>query len=96
MISHTLKEDPLFVEIVFYIVENNVGSTAAVQRHFHIQYSLVFWMFQEYEKLGIVGPSIGGRVRPVLLNVQSLSEILTCLELKRECKHLELKSGNSK
>ncbi|MCM1337493.1 MAG: DNA translocase FtsK [Candidatus Amulumruptor caecigallinarius] len=70
--------DPLFDDAARYVVGSNIGSTSGIQRHFSIGYNRAGKIMDQMEAAGIVGPSQGGKPRPVLMDIVTLETLLAC------------------
>ncbi len=69
--------DPYFEEAARAIVVTQQGSTSMIQRKFSIGYNRAGRLMDQLEKAGVVGPSIGGKPRDVLLTDEnSLNRLL--------------------
>ncbi len=70
--------DPFFEQAARAIVLTNQGSTSMIQRKFSIGYNRAGRLMDQMEKAGIVGPSLGGKPREVLITDEnSLNRLLT-------------------
>jgi len=61
------KRDPLFDEVARMIVNQQQGSTSAIQRTFSIGYNRAGRLMDQIEAAGIVGPVDGSKPRQVLV-----------------------------
>lgn len=82
VLSEVLNEresihDPLFEEIARFIVATNTASTSSIQRRFSIGYNRAAKIMDQLEAAGIVGPTIGGKPRTVLIDSFTLEELLS-------------------
>ncbi len=69
--------DPFFEQAARAIVLSNQGSTSMIQRKFSIGYNRAGRLMDQMEKAGIVGPSLGGKPREVLITDEnSLNRLL--------------------
>ncbi len=69
--------DPYFEEAARAIVLTGQGSTSMIQRKFSIGYNRAGRLMDQMEKAGIVGPSLGGKPRDVLITDEnSLNKLL--------------------
>lgn len=68
--------DPLFEEVARQIVKSSTASTSSLQRHYSIGYNRAGKIMDQMERAGIVGPSTGGKPRPVLVDSITLESIL--------------------
>ena len=65
------KEEPLYDEIVDYVIETGLVSTSLLQRKFKIGYNRAARCIDLLEEKGIVGPSNGDKPRDVLVRIKS-------------------------
>ncbi len=70
------ERDPLFEEVARQIVKSSTASTSSLQRHYSIGYNRAGKIMDQMERAGIVGPSTGGKPRPVLVDSITLESIL--------------------
>lgn len=70
------KKDPLMDEIARHIVSSGVASTSQIQRSFEIGFNRAGRIMDYLQKLGIVGPPMGGKPRDVLVDMATLESIL--------------------
>lgn len=70
------KKDPLMDEIARHIVSSGVASTSQIQRSFEIGFNRAGRIMDYLQKLGIVGPPMGGKPRDVLVDMVTLESIL--------------------
>ena len=63
----TKERDPLFEEAARFIVSNQQASTSSLQRRYSIGYNRAGRLMDQIEAAGIVGPSVGGKPREVLI-----------------------------
>ena len=68
-------EDPLVWEAAQLVVESQLGSTSALQRHLKVGYARAGRIMDMLEQKGIVGPPDGSKPREVLLDEQRLEEL---------------------
>lgn len=81
--SNEPPTDPMFKNIAYFVVQNNAGSTSAIQRRFSIGYNRAGRITDQLESAGIVGRAEGSKPREVLINdVVSLEAILNGLGIK--------------
>ena len=71
--------DPLFEEIAKLVVTSGVGSTSGIQRRYSIGYNRAGKIMDQLEHYGVVGPSLGGKPRQVLMDMYGLQELLNTL-----------------
>lgn len=84
IINFTLKtrerikamRDPLFNEIARDIVSSGIASTSGMQRRYSIAFTRAGKIMDQLEAAGIVGPSVGGKMRDILVDTYQLEEIL--------------------
>lgn len=68
--------DPLFEEVARLVVASGCASTSSLQRRYNIGYNRAGKIMDELEAAGIVGSSIGGKPREVLINPTDLESML--------------------
>lgn len=73
--------DPLFTEVAEIVVGSGVGSTSGIQRRLSIGYNRAGKIMDQLEHYGVVGPSMGGKPRQVLMDMNGLYELLQTLHL---------------
>ncbi|MDE6272732.1 MAG: DNA translocase FtsK [Muribaculaceae bacterium] len=73
--------DPLFPEVADIVVTSGVGSTSGIQRRLSIGYNRAGKIMDQLEHYGVVGPSMGGKPRQVLMDMYGLQELLRTLGL---------------
>lgn len=73
------ERDPLFEEVAELVVTSGVGSTSGIQRRYSIGYNRAGKIMDQLEHYGIVGPSIGGKPRQVLMDPMGLQSFLETL-----------------
>ena len=72
--------DPLFADVARFIVHEQNGNTAMIQRKFEIGYNRAGSIMEQLEKAGIVGPLMGSKPRDVLISdEQALEGVLARL-----------------
>lgn len=72
--------DSIFEEVARFVVCNQQGSTAAIQRRFSIGYNRAGRIMDQLEGVGIVGRAEGSKPREILiLDISSLENILSSL-----------------
>ncbi len=71
------ERDPLFNEIARDIVSSGVASTSGLQRRYSIGFARAGKIMDQLEAVGIVGPSVGGKMRDILVDTYRLEEILS-------------------
>lgn len=69
--------DLRFDEIAQYVVSCDTASTSAIQRHFKLGFNRAGRIMDQMEAAGIVGPSLGGKPRKVLVDSVQLQSILS-------------------
>jgi len=82
------KYDSLLPEIILFIVNNQTGSTSAVQRQYSIGYNRAGKIMDQIEKIGIIGPQEGAMPRNVLVKDEK--------ELYSHLKHQEIIKNKTK
>lgn len=70
------KKDPLTDEIARHIVASGTASTSQIQRSFEIGFNRAGRIMDYLQKLGVVGPPMGGKPRDVLVDMATLESIL--------------------
>lgn len=73
------ERDPLFEEVAELVVQSGVGSTSGIQRRYSIGYNRAGKIMDQLESYGIVGPSLGGKPRQVLMGPSELQNFLDTL-----------------
>lgn len=73
------ERDPLFEEVAELVVTSGVGSTSGIQRRYSIGYNRAGKIMDQLEHYGVVGPSLGGKPRQVLMDMYGLQELLNTL-----------------
>ncbi len=68
-------DDPLMWEAAQLVVESQLGSTSALQRHLKVGYARAGRIMDMLEQKGIVGPPDGSKPREVLLDQDGLEEL---------------------
>ncbi|MDE6543233.1 MAG: DNA translocase FtsK, partial [Muribaculaceae bacterium] len=72
----TGERDSLFNEIARDIVSSGIASTSGLQRRYSIGFARAGKIMDQLEAAGIVGPSVGGKMRDILVDTYRLEEIL--------------------
>ena len=73
--------DPLFIDVALWVVKNQEGSIANVQRQFEIGYKRAIQIADQLESAGIVGPNKGPQGRDVLIqDSEELDKVLYHLQ----------------
>jgi S-DNA-T family DNA segregation ATPase FtsK/SpoIIIE len=74
-ISNDATEEPLYNEIVEFVVEQGKASSSLIQRRFHLGYNRAARVIDLLEERGIVGPATGSsKPREVLVGVKNSEE----------------------
>ncbi|MDE6391186.1 MAG: DNA translocase FtsK, partial [Duncaniella sp.] len=68
--------DPLFDECARLVVQSDTASTSMLQRRYSIGYNRAGKIMDQMEAAGIVGPTMGGKPRQVLVDPLALERIL--------------------
>ena len=63
-------EDPLYNEIVAFVVENQKASASFLQRRFKLGYNRAARIIDLLEERGIIGPQNGSKPREVLVKLE--------------------------
>lgn len=70
--------DPYFEEVAKWIVASgDTASTSSIQRRWQIGYNRAGRIMDQMEKAGIVGPSVGGKPRKVLLSPMDIDQMFS-------------------
>ncbi len=64
-------EDPLYNQVVEFVVQTKKASTSLVQRRFRIGYNRAANLIDKLEERGIVGPQNGSKPREVLVELKN-------------------------
>lgn len=82
--SKNLTElDQMFEQCARLVVSSGSGSTSMLQRRFNLGYNRAGRIMDQLEAAGIVGPSVGGKPRDLIIKVEmELEEVLLRLPLK--------------
>lgn len=78
------NSDPLFFEVVNYVLRMQKASTSILQRRFRIGYNRAYNLIYQLEEVGIVGPAQGSRPRDVFypsdtqIKIESITESYNC------------------
>ena len=72
--EHDAKEEPLYNDIVDFIVHQGKASTSLIQRRFRLGYNRAARVMDMLEERGIVGPSNGSKPREVLVKLEKESD----------------------
>ncbi len=67
-------EDPLYNDIVQFVIENQKASASLLQRRFKLGYNRAARLIDLLEERGIIGPSNGSKPREVLVQLDANSE----------------------
>lgn len=70
------ERDQLFDDAAEFIVSGQTASTSSLQRRYSIGYNRAGKIMDQMEAAGIVGPSVGGKPRQVLVDAYQLADIL--------------------
>ncbi|MEG0408227.1 MAG: DNA translocase FtsK [Bacilli bacterium] len=68
------SDDPLYDQIVEFIVTNQKASTSSIQRRFRIGYNRAANLMDKLYERGIIGPQNGSKPREVLIKLQNNDE----------------------
>lgn len=71
--------DSLLFEAARTIINSSTASTSSLQRRYRIGYNRAGAIMDQLERIGVVGPSHGGKPRAVLVDANTLEEILSKL-----------------
>lgn len=76
-----LHLDPMFEDAARWIVTNQCGSTALIQRKFSIGYNRARRLMDQLENTGVVGAAMGSKPREVLIQDEGfLENLITALD----------------
>ena len=67
-------EDPLYNDIVQFVIENQKASASLLQRRFKLGYNRAARLIDLLEERGIIGPTNGSKPREVLVQVDNSGE----------------------
>ena len=68
------KEEPLYNEIVEFVISQGKASTSLIQRRFRLGYNRAARVMDLLEERGIVGPANGSKPREVLVKLEGSDE----------------------
>ena len=74
--GNIIDRDPLFEEAARFIINSQTASTSSLQRRYSIGYNRAGKIMDQMADAGIVGPSLGGKPRQVLIDSLQLERIL--------------------
>lgn len=69
--EHDAEEEPLYNEIVEFVVTQGKASASLLQRRFHLGYNRAARCIDLLEERGIIGPNNGSKPREVLVKLES-------------------------
>ena len=72
--EHDAEEEPLYNEIVEFVVTQGKASASLLQRRFHLGYNRAARCIDLLEERGIIGPNNGSKPREVLVKLEGDSE----------------------
>jgi len=67
-------EDPLYNDIVQFVIETQKASASLLQRRFKLGYNRAARLVDLLEERGIIGPANGSKPREVLVQLDSVKE----------------------
>lgn len=67
-ISSDIADDPLYDEVLNYVIETQKASTSLLQRRFGIGYNRAARLIDILEEKGMIGPALGSKPREVWIN----------------------------
>lgn len=70
------ERDSLFEEAAKFVITSGTASTSSLQRRYSIGYNRAGKIMDQLEASGVVGPSIGGKPRQVLMDTVGLERVL--------------------
>lgn len=68
--NYNIDEEPLYNEIVEFVVSEGKASASLLQRRFHLGYNRASHAIDLLEERGIIGPNNGSKPREVLVNLE--------------------------
>ena len=68
------NDDPLYNEVVEFVVSTKKASASLIQRRFKVGYNRAARLIDELEERGIIGPSNGSKPREVLIALENEEE----------------------
>lgn len=72
--EHDAEEEPLYNEIVEFVVTQGKASASLLQRRFHLGYNRAARCIDLLEERGIIGPNNGSKPREVLVKLEGKEE----------------------
>ena len=72
--EHDAEEEPLYNEIVEFVVTQGKASASLLQRRFHLGYNRAARCIDLLEERGIIGPNNGSKPREVLVKLEGNEE----------------------
>ena len=72
--EHDAEEEPLYNEIVEFVVTQGKASASLLQRRFHLGYNRAARCIDLLEERGIIGPNNGSKPREVLVKLEEKEE----------------------
>ena len=72
--EHDAEEEPLYNEIVEFVVTQGKASASLLQRRFHLGYNRAARCIDLLEERGIIGPNNGSKPREVLVKLENDGE----------------------
>lgn len=76
--------DPFLKDAARFIINEDFATTSKIQRHFQIGYGRSCKIMDQLERAGIVGVASGARPRQVLINGDSIEQVLDAIQLEEE------------
>ena len=73
--EHDAYEEPLYNEIVKFVVEQGKASASLLQRRFRLGYNRAARVIDLLEERGIIGPNNGSKPREVLVKVENKDDM---------------------
>ncbi len=70
------ERDSLFEEAARFVITSGIASTSSLQRRYSIGYNRAGKIMDQLEASGVVGPSVGGKPRQVLVDTIGLERVL--------------------
>ena len=72
--TDTSDDDPLYNDIVKFVIENQKASASLLQRRFKLGYNRAARIIDLLEERGVIGPARGSKPREVLVKLESEEE----------------------
>ncbi len=70
------ERDSLFEEAARFVITSGTASTSSLQRRYSIGYNRAGKIMDQLEAAGVVGPSVGGKPRQIIIDTIGLERVL--------------------